>query len=883
MTDAYTLTLNDPRATLEIAGGKGASLARMSAARLPVPDGFHVTTAAYDAFVAENNLQPRILENLGGADVSKPATLEAAERSIAALFALGHISPSIAGSIAQAYTVLPGQTPTVAVRSSATAEDLPGLSFAGQQETYLNIHGVENVLDAVQRCWASLWTARAIGYRLQHGIDQTKVSLAVVVQLLVPAEASGVMFTANPLNGHHDQTMITATWGLGEAIVGGLVTPDTLIVDKASGKVQDRQTADKQVFTVRVDGGTQEQPTPEALRDAPVLSDTQAADLARLGDQIEALFERPMDVEWTLLDGTFAIVQARPITALPEPAQEAPRALTAEELWSLPNPKGRYMRASICELLPEPASPLFETLAFDSLQRGIDKALCLFDMPPNSVPMNFICSINGYTYQSVNFSAREWWNMIKGMFPKVPRMLREGISIWQNVALPAYAAATARWRDKLPENLAPSELLAGVNEIMDKWGVHLGSLMASTMGPSAGSEGIFTQVYNKYARQDGDPEAPALLLGFDSKPILGEKALYDLAQWCREQPALAEYLRDTQSTQIATALKNEKPEQPPSGLQPEIWQEWRKRFVEHLEHYGYVIYDMDFSHSLPVDDPSPMLETLKMFMEGKGKNPYERQEAFVERRAEVIQAIRTRLRGLKRWAFEKSLNWAQSQTPMRENGIAEIGLGYPVVRTLLHELGHRCVSAGMFADASDIYYLKKADLEQAVAALESREEPVDYRRIIQQRKEHRDFYKKFAPPPQLPLSASKKYMGFNLEVFLPGAGLDQTSDTIKGIGSSPGSVTGVARVLLGPQDFDQMRLGDVLVAPITTPAWTPLFAMASAVVTDIGGPLSHSSIVAREYGIPAVLGTHIATRRIHNGQTITVDGGAGTVILGSAR
>ena len=185
----------------------------------------------------------------------------------------------------------------MAVRSSATAEDLPELSFAGQQETYLNVQGVPAVLAAVQRCWGSLWTPRAIGYRLQHGIYQQTVRLAVVVQRLVPAEAAGILFTADPVSGKRDHALISASWGLGEAVVGGMVTPDSLTVEKASGRVLDRNTADKQVMTVRTASATEEQPVPEALRRMPVLDDAAVARLTVLGAQIEKLYNQPMDIE----------------------------------------------------------------------------------------------------------------------------------------------------------------------------------------------------------------------------------------------------------------------------------------------------------------------------------------------------------------------------------------------------------------------------------------------------------------------------------------------------------------------------------------------------------------------------------------------------------
>jgi pyruvate,water dikinase len=296
MSEPYVLPLDDPQATLETAGGKGESLARLANAGLPVPAGFHVTTAAYRAFVAANNLEPAILAALAGTDPTDLVALEVASGQIRQHFAAAAIPEDIAATIRSAYAGLattPYPVPDtlsqvrhhllpVAVRSSATAEDLPEASFAGQQETFLNVSGPDEVLAAAVKCWASLWTARAIAYRARHGITPESVALAVVVQTLVPAEAAGVLFTADPVTGCRDQIVISAAWGLGEAIVGGLVTPDSLTVDKATGRVLERQTADKQVMTVRADGGTHEQPVPDHLRRAPVLDDGAAAELVRL-------------------------------------------------------------------------------------------------------------------------------------------------------------------------------------------------------------------------------------------------------------------------------------------------------------------------------------------------------------------------------------------------------------------------------------------------------------------------------------------------------------------------------------------------------------------------------------------------------------------------
>src|SRR5438034_2153972 len=293
----FVLALDDASARLSLVGGKGASLARMAAAGLPVPAGFHITTAAYRRFVAEHRLQEQILAAVSAVTPDQPAALEEASKQIGRLFAQRAMPDEIAEAIGLAYAALGGGDLPVAVRSSATAEDLPELSFAGQQETYLNMHGAAMVLAAVQRCWASRGTGRAIGYRTLHHIAQEEVSLAVVVQELVPAEAAGILFTANPLTGARDQVMINSAWGLGEAIVGGLVTPDTVVVDRASGAITEQEINKKDVMTVRTREGTHEEPVPAERRAQAVLSPAQAAELARIGVQIEDLYGQPMDIE----------------------------------------------------------------------------------------------------------------------------------------------------------------------------------------------------------------------------------------------------------------------------------------------------------------------------------------------------------------------------------------------------------------------------------------------------------------------------------------------------------------------------------------------------------------------------------------------------------
>ncbi len=860
----YTLSLSDPQADLATAGGKGASLARLSQAGLPVPDGFHVTTAAYREFVAANGLQARILAALKEVDPAQPATLESASQAIGQLFAGAEIPAPLAEAITQAYAALPGENPAVAVRSSATAEDLPEASFAGQQETYLNIHGAQAVLEAARKCWASLWTGRAIAYRLRQGIAPDQVALAVVIQLLIPAEAAGILFTANPVSGKRGEVVINAAWGLGEAVVGGAVTPDSITVEKSSGRVLQRQTAEKQVMTVCTAAGTEEQPVPEALCSKPVLNDTQAAELARYGVQIEEHYAMPMDIEWALAGGQLAILQARPITALPEAPLE----------WKLPHPKGFYMRTSMVDLMPGPLSPLFATLGIPALVTQVYPVGRYLTRGEPVLPDGYFTTINTYAYMNAHFDVRAWRWILFSMLPSYPRMLRVMTSFWRDEVCPKYQQAVAAWQEKDLGQMSCAELWQGTRAIMDAAAYYTGTLMFATMGASAGSEGLLTKVYEKLAWRAGDPPAAALLMGWDNLPSRAERSLYDLAVFCRGNQVLAEYVLKTPSSTLVEQLMGGAS---PAEVEPGAWQDLARHFDIHLQEFGFMVFEMDFAKPLPRDHPEPMLEAVKMYLRGEGANPHKRQKASEQRRIQTAEAALARLKGLKRWAFSKALNWAQSLSAVREDALAKIGLGYPLMREMLRLLGERLVHAGAIQEGGDIFWLEKDEVDRAVTALESGAALESLRHLVDQRKAFWQKVKRVTPPTMLP--PRKSYLGFKTSTWLAESEDSQSGNALKGVPTSPGQVTAPARVLHGPEEFDQMRPGEVLVAGTTTPAWTPLFAMASAVVTDIGGPLSHGSIVAREYGIPAVMGTGMATRRIRSGQMITVDGNAGTVTL----
>jgi pyruvate,water dikinase len=862
----YILSLDAQSSTLELVGGKGVSLARMANAGLPVPSGYHITTLAYRRFVEEDDLQPRILEILERVDVSEPESLAAASQMIRDMFSKAEIPEDIAHAVVQAYAGLPGTSPAVAVRSSATAEDLPEASFAGQQDTYLNVSGADALLEAMRRCWASLWTARAIGYRARQNIPPEGVSLAVVVQLLVPAEAAGIMFTANPLNGRRDQIVISASWGLGEAVVGGLVTPDTLTLEKLSGDVLTREIAEKLVQTTRVNGGTEERPVPENLRKVPVLNDQQAADLAALGMEIESLYERPMDIEWTLSGGKFAVVQARPITALPEPEPPVPSE------WKLP--KGAYaaMRNNIVELMADPLTPLFKTLGLSAVNASMGNLLSGFFGNQDVMPGELIIAVNEYAYYngSVRFGP-----MMKIVFdtPRILRRMFTGpVERWTEEGRPRYLETVSQWQSTNWEELSSIDLIKAINQLTEAAIDAYGSLVSGVIPAAWISEAWFTLIY-RLVKGKVDLSAPTYLMGFDSMPIRAEQSLFDISEWVREGDNLSAYFQNTATSEIAADFDID---QAPDSIAEADWHEWQDRFRSHLEEYGHMIYNLDFANPVPADEPTPVFETLKLFISGQGANPYERQSASAERRQQAILSMEKKLKGWRLNLFQKNLERAQRYAPLREDGLADVGLSYPLLRKMILEMGRRFTEAGLIASADDIFWLEGDEVEQAAEFLDGGHSLQSLVDVVPQRKAIWASANRAVPPMALP---QLKVFGFDLMKLKSGRSKRGDEDTLKGVAASPGTVTAAASVLHGPEDFNRMKTGNVLVASITTPAWTPLFARASAVVTDVGGPLSHGSIVAREYGIPAVLGTDSATKHIADGQLITVNGDTGLVTL----
>ena len=846
---------------IALVGGKGANLGELSRVGMPVPPGFVLTTRAYDAFVEAAGLGGEIVGLAASAD--DPGAFEAAARRIHDLFAGGEIPEDLAGELESAYRRL-ANGGAVAVRSSATAEDLAGASFAGQQETYLNVRGPAALVEAVRGCWASLWTARAMAYRERRNIEAPSVKLAVVVQRMVEAEAAGILFTADPVGGRRDRVVIEASWGLGDAVVGGLVTPDTLVAEKASGRVISRETALKELMTVYARGGTEERPVPEERRQEAVLGDEVVADLVDYGVRIEEHYGIPQDIEWALADQRLFILQARPITNLLAQPLEGVR-------WEPPFPDSAWWRRQVVENLPEPLSPLFDELYLrEGLELSIEAMMELF-MPhfrlEDFADRPFFASINGYAYTRANYKV-SWGKVpiiLRATFEEFRMIFGDAmLAYWREQALPSYLAKIERWKAVELAGVSDQRLLAGVRELAveDARYWFACALMIARAKVTDALLGRFLAV------RGSNLTSGTLLRGFPSPTVDAETELQVLAERVRASEELQAIVTDTPAANLLEALEGT-----PAG------RAWLAAFARYLDRYGHQVYNLDFVVPTQADDPMPVLLSLKVMARQPGGDARARQRAIAAERDAGAEETARALDPLSRRLFRALLDLAQRFGPDREQALFYMGAGWPTLRRLALELGRRLAGSGSLLAAQDVFFLETSEIEAAIAAREGGEAVPELARLARGRRELRESRKRLHPPPVVPLDHRLRFGPIDMSGWETQRRNEPAGPVLRGFAVSPGKVRAPASVIRSPEDFSRMEPGTVLVCPTTTPAWTPLFSQARGLVTDVGGVLAHGSIVAREYGIPAVLGTGIATTRIRSGQNITVDGDAGTVTL----
>ena len=875
---AYTIPFSQlNKNNISIAGGKGANLGELITTGFPVPAGFVLTTTAYDAFVQAHGWQQQIIALAQSVSANDPQSSELAAKKIRALFRQGAIADDLVTEITTAYRQLTeGGETAVAVRSSATAEDLPNASFAGQQDTFLNIDSEEALLEAVKKCWASLWTARAIAYRQRQEIAPEFVSLAVVVQQLVAADASGILFTADPTSGERDHVLINATWGLGEAIVGGLVTPDTAVIDKTNWQVVSHEVSTKTTMTVRTEEGAEEQAVPEDMQDKEVLNGETAVALAQLGTQIENHYHMPMDIEWAITAGEIFILQARPITSLP------PAPLN-NVIWEPPVPNTIWMRRQIVEHMPEPLSPLFEDLY---LKKGMDATMdgllgvmseigdgVTLDFK-EMMPHGFADTINGYAYTTGSFKIT-FANLVAilRIYSRIFRFLTVPAFDWDGVVLPKYQTLIAHWNSIDLVKATDAELLRGISEMaaadVDYW---FGS--AAKLGLSRIMDPTFDRLLKSFfirsALPDSNLGSSSFLRGFDSKALDAQADMEAIATFIRALAELRELVASTTAEQLIEALAAHSEGQAVLD-----------KIQAYLAEYGHQIYNLDFVDPTPSEDPLAVLLSLKALVEQPPAQAVRtRQAKMAADRDALVEQTRQALNPVSQRLFDWVWKWTKHYAPYREHVMFYMGAAWPTVRKLVRELGQRLTDVGTIKQPDDIYYLNRCEISTAIEARAKGQAMTEYIQLAQERRDLREARRQLTPLPKVPERSSLKFGPFDLSMFDPTPeGADNDGPVLNGYAVSTGRVTAPASVIHSIEDFNQMKPGSILVCTTTTPAWTPLFSQAVGLVTDVGGALAHGSIVAREYGIPAVMGTGVATERIKSGMMLAVDGDKGTVTL----
>lgn len=885
------LPFDSPAATLENSGGKALNLVRLTRAGFSVPPGVIVTTDGYRAFVAANGLDAVIAARTQGLDPADAAGLETASQSIRAAFRAGSLPPDLARElheVANAWAHVP-----LAVRSSATAEDLTDASFAGQQDTFLNVLGLEPLLAAVVECWSSLWTARAIDYRLRNAVDGASASVAVVVQELVASEVSGVMFTANPLTGHRGQTTIDATPGLGEALVSGQVEPDHWVVDTASGTIVEAVRGSKAVRTVAVPGGGVTTAASED-RQGLCLTDDQARSLTRLGARIQAEYGVPQDIEWALADGRLRVLQSRAITSLyPLPSDD---------------PRSMWFSFGAFQGLLAPITPLGR----DVLRLLVSRAAEIFGYPdvrPDDIAI-------------LHSAGERFWIRIDGVLrhpiagpkilPRVLAMVEPGtLSIVRRLAAePAFAPTSSR--PGLPVRLATSFLrsmpgrlarslrrpartreaferfvenevtdVARAARAVDALGTpaarcagrvrlvrSLGSLplrrvlpeFAPIMAPGVIMMGALMDLGRTIGGEKGRALAAVCLRALPGNVTTA----MDLALWrtsreiAADGPSRAAFVGTGADVLARRYLE---------GALPDVAQRSLGSFLATYGMRG--LGELDLGTPRWRERPSDVITMLQGYLaiDDPAKAPdalfdaAERDAAAALEQLLALAAENDPL-GIRRRQVRFLVSRLRGIFGARETPKFTIIRIFGILRAGLLATGRDLVEAGRLDAPEDVAYLH---LDELAAAFSS---GIDLRALVVERTAVRERELRRRQVPLVIVGDGRTFL----------TGISDVPGSITGSPVSPGVVTGRVRVVRDPTAA-ALEPGEIMVCPGTDPSWTPLFLTAAGLVTEVGGMMTHGSVVAREYGIPAVVGVPDATTRLVTGQLIRLDGSTGLIEL----
>lgn len=839
-----------------LAGGKAANLAAMIAAGFAVPGGFCITTPAY----------VRVADAAGLAAVLAEPGPDLGERARAALLA-APVPHDVAAAVAEAYTGLGAGVP-VAVRSSATAEDLPGASFAGQQDTYLGVVGTAAVLDAVRRCWASLWTDRAVAYRAEAGIAHAE--LAVVVQRMVDAQVAGVLFTADPVSGRRTRTVIDAAPGLGEAVVSGAVNPDHVVVE-GDGTVAEHRIGDKALAIRAVAGGGTEHVT--GIVDGPCLNDAQVRALVALGRRVEAHFGAPQDIEWAIdAAGAVWLTQSRPITTLhPVPVPNRPGLRV-------------YVNVSLAQGLTRPMTPMglsaFRVITATGAVRafgvGVDDELDgapAFAVAGGRAFLDATAALRtsaGRALMPRVFDVMETRSavVLRGLrddpelsvltrspWPFARRVLRVLVT-FRMPPLLALAllrpAAARRHVDRIGERLlaAPAPAEPTLDDVLD----------------------LLRQVFPILPATVPVALAGFAMLGLARKvagPALDAAATHEVL---RSLPHNSTTEMDLQLWAAASRIRSD----PASvaavrhgGPMPPVLAAELAAFL--AEHGHRAVAEIDLGMPRWSDDPSHVLGSIANYLrlEDPDRAPdvlFRRGAAAAEQAvAAVVARVRQRSRvraAVVRFALRRTRQLAGMRETHKDYAVYLLARA----RARLAHVGAGLAARGLLDAPDDVFFLDLREVSTATGG-------ADHRAVVAQRREEyaRELRRRHIPRVLLSDGTEPEAVG-----------APPADGALVGTPASAGIVTGTVRVVLDPVGA-HLEPGEILVAPSTDPGWTPLFLTAGGLVMEMGGANSHGAVVAREYGIPAVVGVPDATLRLHTGEQVTVDGAAGAISVSSPR
>ncbi|MBW8350889.1 phosphoenolpyruvate synthase [Bacillus sp. IITD106] len=851
-----------------VAGGKGVNLGELLKIHgIQVPEGFCVTTEAYQKALEQSVAFHALLDQLTMLNATDRDQIGETSRRIRQTIIETEIPSDVAGAVAHYFSQL-GDEHAYAVRSSATAEDLPHASFAGQQNTYLNIIGKEAILKHISKCWASLFTDRAVIYRIQNGFDHRKVYISVIIQRMVFPQASGILFTADPITSNRKLLSIDAGFGLGEALVSGLVSADGYKV-KEEEIVEKRIAAKKLAIYGRKEGGTETRQIDPDQQKTQTLTDQQILQLARIGRQIEAYFGQPQDIEWCLAQDTFYIVQSRPITTL-YPIPEAndqenhvyvsvghqqmmtdPMKPLGLSFWLLTTPApmrkaGGRLFVDVTHMLASPASRKMvidalgksDPLIKDALMTIVEREDFIKSSPDDKKVLSPGKSNQDKSSSDSQAQIENDPAIVSDLIQRSQtsiEALKQNIQTKSGADLFDFILEDIQQLTKMlsdPQSMgvimAAQDASSWINEKMNEW-----------LGEKNAADTLAQSVPNNITSEMG-------------------LSLLDVADVIRPYPEVIEYLQHVKDEHFLDEL-----------VEFEGERETRDAIIAFLDKYGMrCAGEIDITRTRWSEKPItlvPMiLGNIKNFEPNESLRKFEQgRRVALKKEHEILDRLKQLPDGeQKAEETKRMISLIRNFSGYREYPKYAMVNRYFVYKQALLKEAEQLVQVSVIHEKEDIYYLTFEELHEVV-----RTNKLNYR-IISNRKEEYKLYEKLTPPRVITSDGEIIAGKYKREKLPAGA--------IAGLSVSSGVVEGRARVILNMEDAD-LEDGDILVTSFTDPSWTPLFVSIKGLVTEVGGLMTHGAVIAREYGLPSVVGVENATKLIKDGQRIRLNGTEGYI------